>query len=366
LFDYSASVSYQNQYLTYIDPNIDVSDEYRNTIYDITLRSSYKASESLHLGVVLEANTNDLESNQNADSGNADISRQKYTGLLSATYIPLEELKLTGSLRIDNISDQENTQFLPAITTEYNFDDVLVGASYGRFYHAPSFNQLYWKMGGNQDLEAAHGANLNGWVEYGAVAGKVSLHMLASASYNAITNQIQWLPGKSGIWSPSNILNVVTSGVEFDGELRYEVSSPLAVTLSEQFQYLESHNKTSGSLNEGKSLPYAPKLRSVTQLSFDHISIGSFSVIVRFRSERYTDLANNPTTTLPAVSTLDLTWSSSKLDITRSLPLELRLAVNNITNVQYEEIPSFPLPGRTFTLGIQLTYNNFYNNLKQQ
>jgi iron complex outermembrane receptor protein len=361
-FDYSLSTSYQNQYETYIDPNIEVSDEYRNTIYDITLRSSYTASEEVRFGAVLEANKNDLNSNQNADSGSADISRQKYTGLLSATYIPLKELKLTGSLRIDDISDQENTQFLPAITTEYDFGDVMIGASYGRFYHAPTFNQLYWKVGGNQDLEAAHGANLNGWIEYGTAIEKTSFHMLATASYNAINNQIQWLPGKSGIWSPSNILNVVTSGVEFDGELHYEVSSPLAVALHEQFQYLQSLNKTSGSLNEGKQLPYAPKLRSVTQLTFNHITAGSFSVILRFRSERYTDLANNPTTTLPPVSTLDLTWSSSKIDITNSLPLEVRLAINNITNVQYEEIPSFPLPGRTFTLGLQLTFSNFYKN----
>ncbi len=362
LLDYSVSASYQNQYQTYIDPNIDVSDEYRNIIYDLTLRSYYRTSEQLRFGVVLEANKNDLESNQNADSGSADITREKYTGLLSATYIPLEELQLTGSLRVDNISDQENTQFLPAITTEYDFGDVMIGASYGRFYHAPTFNQLYWKVGGNQDLEAAHGSNLNGWIEYGAAIEKISFHMLATASYNAINNQIQWLPGQSGIWSPSNILNVVTSGVEFGGELRYEVSSPLAVTLREQFQYLESLNKTSGSLNEGKSLPYAPKLRSLTQLTCTHLAVGSFSAIVRFRSERYTDLANNPTTTLPAVSTLDLTWSSSKIDIIKLLPLELRLAVNNITNVQYEEIPSFPLPGRTFTLGIQLTFSNFYNN----
>lgn len=362
LLDYSVSTSYQNQYQTYIDPNIDVSDEYRNTIYDITLRSSYRASEQLRFGAVLEANKNDLESNQNADSGSADITREKYTGLLSATYIPLEELKLTGSLRVDNISDQENTQFLPAITTEYDFGDVMIGASYGRFYHAPTFNQLYWKVGGNQDLEAAHGSNLNGWIEYGVAMEKISFHMLATASYNAINNQIQWLPGQSGIWSPSNILNVVTSGVEFGGELRYEVSTPLAITLREQFQYLESLNKTRGSLNEGKSLPYAPKLRSLTQLTGTHLTVGSFSAIVRFRSERYTDLANNPTTTLPPVSTLDLTWSSSKIDIIKSLPLELRLAINNITNVQYEEIPSFPLPGRTFTLGIQLTFNNLYNN----
>ena len=359
LLDYSVSASYQNQYQTYIDPNINVSDEYRNTIYDITFRTSQMHDEKLKFAVVLEANKNDLESNQNADSGSTDISREKYTGLLSATYTPLEALKLTGSLRVDIISDQENTQFLPAITTEYDFGDVLLGASYGKFYHAPTFNQLYWKVGGNPDLEAAHGSNLNGWIEYGAALDKISFHMLATGSYNAINNQIQWLPGKSGIWSPSNILNVVTSGVEFDGELRYEVSSPLAVALSEQFQYLESLNKTSGSLNEGKSLPYAPKLRSVTQLTFSHRVAGSFSGILHFRSERYTDLANNPTTTLPPVSTLDFTWSSSKIDIISSLPLELRLAINNITNVQFEEIPSFPLPGRTFTLGIQLTFNNF-------
>lgn len=362
VLDYSLSASYQNQYQTYIDPNIDVSDEYRNTIYDVTLRSSYSASEQLRFGAVLEVNKNDLTSNQNADSGGADISRQKYTGLLSTTYIPIEELKLTGSLRVDNISDQENTKFLPAITTEYHIGEATIGASYGSFYHAPTFNQLYWKVGGNPDLEAAHGSNLNGWVEYGTALDKVSFRMLATGSYNAINNQIQWLPGKSGIWSPSNILNVVTSGVEFDGELRYEVSSPLAVALSEQFQYLESLNKTSGSLNEGKSLPYAPKLRSVTQLTFSHRVAGSFSGILHFRSERYTDLANNPTTTLPSVSTLDFTWSSSTIDFISSLPLELRLAINNITNVQYEEIPSFPLPGRTFTLGVQLTLNNFYNN----
>lgn len=361
-FEYSLSSSYQNQYQTYIDPNIDVSDEYRNIIYDITLRTSYTHSQKLKFGIVLDANKNDLESNQNADSGSAEITRKKYTGMLSATYIPIEKLKLTGSLRVDNISDQESTQFLPAITMEYTLGDVMMGASYGRFYHAPTFNQLYWKVGGNPDLEAAHGSNLNGWVEYGAALEKLSFHVLMTASYNAVNNQIQWLPGKSGIWSPSNILNVVTSGVEFDGELRYEVSSLLAVTLSEQFQYLESLNKTPGSLNEGRSLPYAPKLRSMTQLSFNHILIGSISAILRFRSERYTDLANNATTTLPSVSTLDFTWSSNKIDIISSFPLELRLAINNITNVQYEEIPSFPLPGRTFTLGIQLTFNNFYNN----
>lgn len=354
--DLSVSASYQNQYQTYIDPNIDVSDEYRNIIYALSLRSLYRAHSQLRLGLVLEANKNDLHSNQNLDSGSSAISRNKFSGLLSAVYLPIAELPVTASLRVDNISDQEQTQFLPALTAEYHTGGFTVGGSYGKFYHAPTFNQLYWKVGGNQDLEAARGSNINGWVRYADTYERLTYHLRVGGSYNVISNQIQWLPGKSGIWSPSNILNVVTSGVEFDGELRYEVSAPLAVTLSEQFQYLSSLNKTSGSLNEGNALPYAPKLRSVTMLTLAHSDAGSFSLTMKFRSERYTDLANNPTTTLPAVSTLDCSWQSADIYVTRSLGLSVRLSAANLTNVQYEEIPSFPLPGRTFTLGIELTY----------
>jgi vitamin B12 transporter len=358
--EYSFSASYQNQYQTYVDPNIDVSDEYKNTIYDITFRSWYQAMSDLKLGLVLEADKNNLASNQNIDSNTSYISREKYTGLVSASYKLPAPLTLTGSLRVDDISDEDKTQFLPAITSEYKIGNATIGASFGRFYHAPTFNQLYWKVGGNPDLEAASGSNINAWIGYVTKGESISFHGLVTVSRNLVNNQILWLPGKSGIWSPSNLLDVVTSWVELDVELRYEGSALPSITLQEQFQYLNSENTTEGTLNEGKSLPYAPKYRSVTELTCFDKNVGSFSGILRFRSERYTDMANNSSTTLPAVSTLDFTYASPIFTAFGSaLPLELRFAINNITNVQYEEIPNFPLPGRTITFGIQLTFSDF-------
>ena len=173
----------------------------------------------------------------------------------------------------------------------------------------------------------------------------------------SLSDQIIWQPQKNSIdWSPVNIPSTRSQGIEFTAELKYLLSERYVLTLKEGLSIQDTKNLTDSSNYFGKELPYSTPLRSVFSLQLQDTSIGSLSFIAIYRGHRYTDYYNNESSKLPAVIKYDLTFSSAPVIISSLISGTINLSVLNSTNVQYEEVPSYPQPGRSFRFSLDFHF----------
>jgi outer membrane cobalamin receptor len=101
-------------------------------------------------------------------------------------------------------------------------DELSLKFNYGKAFRAPTFNDLYWPDGGNENLKPEKGESYE--------AGLVFLGRGVSSQIflfrRKVENLISWQPlGENGLWQPFNLDRSNSSGVEV--ELDYKVSDGL-------------------------------------------------------------------------------------------------------------------------------------------
>jgi outer membrane cobalamin receptor len=359
-FGYTVTLGYQSQYETYDLPSFSVADKYLNRIYSFVLKSKTNISTSSDLFAGIDYAKNALFSNENsASKSDTGINREAYSAYLAYTYRFTDNFDATGSLREELQSDINKLQTLPGISLYYTELHTLLQlqASYGNIYHAPTFNELYWRVGGNQNLvpETGTSAEISGSIPV-FLSQLLTGNIKITAYHSDMNNQIIWQPSSNNIWTPSNVKSSRSQGIEATAELRYFFAQKYSVLLHEAINRGEATNRSSDSSYFGKELPYSTPLRSFFLVEFGHASIGSLSFSLLYRWHRYTDFYNNESTRLPAVAKLDLILSSVPIHIADVGSAALRLSLLNFTNTQYDEIPNYPLPGRTIRFSLDFHF----------
>ena len=361
-FNYSLSGGYQSQYETYSDAAKipPIADRYLNRIFSLILKSKTEVGNWSELYTGIDFNRDLLFSNENSLSpGDTVISRNHYSVYAADKITFLNHFDVTASLRTELLSDINRAVVLPAFSLHYTEPSTLLTlqASYGRLYHAPTFNELYWRVGGNPNLLPESGTS----AEF-SIAVPISLHKNLSVQLQGtlfqtfLNNQIVWLQGKDNVFYPSNVQSSQSQGFEFTGEIQYSISHEFQISLREGLSYDTTRNLTRSDSLYGKALPYSTKMRSVFQLGLQNINIGNISFLIIYRGHRFTDYPNNESTKLPPVMTCDLTFSSAQIVIAEAIKATLILSLLNLTNKQYQEIPSFPQPGRSIRASINFHF----------
>ena len=210
----------------------------------------------------------------------------------------------------------------------------------GTFYRLPTINELYWIPGGNPDLlaERSFGA------KYSLLKKWEGLSLFVSSDQLYFTNLIQWTPGTNGFWSPENIEQAYTStstliGSYSNGHWFNELS------------FTHQYSRVISSVvpgNEGKSLLYRPDFNAVYTITYD---AGSFDTQIRthFLGQRQTLRDNSPLGTIPSELWMDVSLTTKVLSKVRLLA-----TLHNITGAKRNFFLNYPMPGRYFSLTLQL------------
>jgi iron complex outermembrane receptor protein len=229
-------------------------------------------------------------------------------------------------------------------------------ANVARVYRIPTFNDLFWTPGGDPDLLPESG--------YSGEAGLAMDHRLGGAKARFIgdvtgysrtmDNWIIWLPGPS-YWSPMNIMNVWSRGVEAHAEVAMPVKQA-TVKLGVMTNYVLSTNQVAKSVNDAsvdKQLIYVPIYSGNGKLSLIYKGvIASFGM--NYTGYRYTSTDNS--------EYIDPYWLANA-SIAYRLPLrgttELSVLAQgfNLFDEQYQVMLSRPMPLRNFRFGISLRFN---------
>jgi vitamin B12 transporter len=231
-----------------------------------------------------------------------------------------------GALRRDRNS-QFGTQTTGSAGYGYQLSpELLLSASWGTSFNAPSFNQLYFPGFGNPALQPEEGVHRELGLRWASGPHEVRFNAFSSGIRGYIT------PGQN----PTNVnADIEGLGVALTTQVvgwRLEASGEL----------IDARNSNAGNANFGKRLPRRSKetLRAGAERSFTWPS-GAWTLGAQWLhgGPRFEDAAN--TTELAGFSVLDLRaeWAPAK-------DWRWGVKLNNVTDRRYETVLGYNQPGR--------------------
>lgn len=283
-----------------------------------------------------------------------------------ASNFNIGRLKLQGSLLNTNITETVKTgrgaparnNFSPTIMTAlqpFKNPNFNIRAFYKRIFRNPTFDDLYYGGIGNPNLKPEYTNQydagltytkaLNGFFEY--------LTFTADAYYNDVTNKIVFIPKDAYNGSIQNFGKVDMKGLDAGVKTQATIAANYKASLFINYSYLQALNVTDPAssvyLNQ---LPYTPKNTLSVNAGVNHGAFGIYYNQV-YASERYYTNNNLPADRIPGYSVSDASIVYHK--VLKKKILQTSIEVNNLFNKSYFFVQSYPMPGRSVRLSMQIT-----------
>ena len=224
-------------------------------------------------------------------------------------------------------------------------------------YRLPSFNDRYWFPGGNVDLrpETGWGSDVGTIVEiFNTDLSKQQLQYRISVHSTHIHHWIQWIPS-NGYWSPVNYKEIWARGLETG--LYYVVQAHrLSMTLNMDYAYTKSTvQKVQNPDILGKEMQYVPRhlLKGHFALAYGPLVC---SLDYQVTGKRFTTGDNDAHYVLEPFQTT--TFSTGYTLQRKNHRLTLRFQLMNLMNEQYQLVRNYPMPGRSYHVGLQYKFND--------
>ncbi len=237
---------------------------------------------------------------------------------LSAVFLPTKNLKFSGSI--------------------------------GKAFRAPTFSDLYWPRtdwaGGNPELkpEESVGYELGTELSDGVNAARISYFN------REVNEQIRWCPSDPANpfspWTPSNVDNALASGVET--EFEFTLTENLTNKLN--WSFVNNTIKKKGEEQKGFQKPaYSPEHTVSYMLRYIFPMNIFITATIEYVAQQYSQ-DDKKGVELPSYTLANLRLSQ-KIGL-----LEYFVAVENISNKRYITRDGYPLPGITYSLGVNLRF----------
>ena len=252
--------------------------------------------------------------------------------------------------------------FIPSLGVNFKVlkkNGLYLKANMARNFHAPTLNDLYWSPGGNPSLGNESGFTWETGLLYKEAFRYLSVNTQLTWFHADINNWILWQPDTVfSYWTPSNLKNVVSKGVEFSFSAN-GIIGKTGWNYSLQYAYTSAQNMHSFSdddLSTGKQLIYVPE-NSVSQHVGVEWSGFTFGWTLNFTGKRFTTSDNSRY--LPSFVLNDI-MISKMFNAGRS-KFRVQFNVNNLANTQYQVVAWQPMPGRNFSFSVKYIFNTKKN-----
>lgn len=251
--------------------------------------------------------------------------------------------------------DGRTVPFTGSIGAEFRLRNWAVLKAQGaRLYRIPTLNDLYWIPGGNPVLRPEDGYSGDLGLQLHHTWKQFSVRSEITWFNRTMRNWIIWLPGP-GFWSPRNILQVWSRGLETDSEVAWR-SGANTIKLGVMTNHVVSTNETVTTRYDesvDKQLIYVPMYSGNARLGLvrDRVSL---QVSTTYTGYRYTSTDNR--------DFLDPYWllnASASYRVVRRArwQADVFLHANNLLNERYEVLQSRPMPLRNYQAGLRFHFD---------
>jgi len=254
--------------------------------------------------------------------------------------------------------------FIPSFGTEYWLDKKQLSSlklNLSRNYHQPTLNDLYWLPGGNPDLKPEDGFSGDLAFAYKGQEGSSSFSGQVTGFASLIDNWIVWQPSANGAfyWEASNLRKVFARGAEIQVSGQFMTANAMQFNLRSNYSYSATSNidaVPSVDESRGKQLIYIPKHKANLFAEAD-FKDWYLKINAPFTGKRYTSSNNvesdyekvlNPYWLINLTAGKKVEWNRMQADVS--------LNVENLTNEDYMAILWRPMPGRYYSLTVQIQF----------
>ena len=239
---------------------------------------------------------------------------------------------------------------LPGADVGFRLTDWLVlRANVQRTYRVPTLNELYYNPGGNASLKPEQGWSEDAGYTVKAGVNKFTFYHDLSVYTRDIHDWIVWLGG--AIWTPHNIAEVHSRGVETENNLTY-ATGKWKFHLGVNTSYVLSTTVASYIYNDGsvgKQIPYIPRYNGQLNIGFGYMK---FYINYNHTYTGYRFTTTDESAYLMPYNTGNLQLMYSTDIFNRAFCFTAQ--GNNIWNEQYQVVASRPMPGMNWLFGVKM------------
>lgn len=233
-------------------------------------------------------------------------------------------------------------------------EEWFLRTSFKNIYRLPTFNDLYYKDVGNNNLKPEDTYQFNVGSTYGKkIRRQYALEVTADFYYNIVKDKIVAIPTKNlFVWAMLNFGRVEITGLDLHTSHKWEISTKISLNLTINYSLQHAIDKTDlGGKSYNHQIPYTPKHSGAFTLGSENRWV-NINYMVQLCGKRYTLQQNSSENALPAYSDHSITLSH-KFIIKKQF-IDIQFSLSNIFNAQYEIIRNFPMQGRSW--GVRIIY----------
>jgi iron complex outermembrane receptor protein len=227
------------------------------------------------------------------------------------------------------------------------FKNTLFKVNVAATYRLPTFNDLYWKNGGNLNLQSEHGWGTDLAINHIKKIKALAFDYTISLFYKTTENYIQWIPINSAIFSPINIGNVNARGIEILAKNAVNINKNNLL----QLNYIGSFLQAIDTKTE-LQLIFTPRIKHVFNVIYNYknltIKYNHNYTGVSFTKSDLSEWNNDF-----EIGNLSL---SKTINFSNQNDLNIQFGINNIWNKSYQVMPDRPMPLRNFQLTLQYSF----------
>lgn len=292
----------------------------------------------------------DYNRNKGYGSSIDQAKREVGSASLLLNHLVTDKWDYNASIR-QEVTDNFGNPFLFSFGTRYQFTDFYrLKFNASKNFRMPTYNDLFWEGSGNPDLrpETSYQAEIGN--EFFTRNFSVSL----TTYYNSIKDLLRWVPteGSGGAWAPENTDKVRAYGAEIllewkpkIGNNNFTVNGTYAYTVSESKQMIKGESVY-------KQLIYVPYHKLTGSVSYNWKKVSSYFQYL-YNGDAYTTPFNNPAT---KVKDYNIGNVGVDYDFGKKNSYKLGVQVLNIWNENYQPVSNRQMPGRNFTIYINLNF----------
>lgn len=287
-------------------------------------------------------------------------NRPEVSALATVRYRPCSRVGLAVDLR-ETFYDDKFTPPIPAAFLDITLwprYGLMLKASIARNYRYPTLNDLYFQPGGNPDLKSEKGFTYDTGIEFTLQSNdRFTLKGEVTAFDSHIDDWILWVPTPKGYWTPRNVKQVHSYGIEVKGKASLRLGD-WTLWLDGNWNHTKAINNSepmnSEDVSVGKQLVYIPEYSAALM---GQVSWKDFYFIYKYNyySKRYTTSSNSIYTKRDELNSYYMNdVSLEKRFKWKETGISVKFSVYNLFNEEYVSVLSRPMPRRNygFTLSI--------------